>query len=633
MNIKSDKLKYVFAFIFFATTFTFYIFFRLNADKKEIIKDAVLMVKQQNDLIKLVNQSVHNYSYTPSDKLFLNINEDINRLDELIKSMRFGGLLDERDTELSVGQIQEPSINNVLDAIIGEWTPLKSSQRKYISEVELISPVQKEARLEKFDFEVTEILSLDKKLAENLVIKYKDVSNLRQFWLIIFLVSLTVFIALLYKILESDYWSPLKRVMQVILKLSKGVLSEKVFFYPANKMGALGKAVDDIVDYQLNTAKVLEKIGNTEFNIVHEKSSSDDMLGQKIEEMRKKLLDFYDQDRKKSFISNWTSQGVAKFADILRNNSDDIITLTDKVLSELVDYMGANQGAIYLLENNKENQKVLNLISVYAWKRKKFLEKQIEIGEGLVGQSVLEEDTIYITDIPDEYIHITSGLGDANPNALLIVPLKVNKDIFGVIEIASFKEFEEYQIELVEKISETLASSISSVRANEHTRKLLKESQQLTEALKKQEEELRHNAEELQSTQESINQNIEKLDTEKKKNIAILETCADGVMVFDSKGEVEFFNRAAEEIWQQDRSKVLGNSVTALANLEIDHKDKKVFHIKEDGTKIPINVRTEIYVKNEIDDEIPVLMTISVNNTGNTYFYAAFVQSIAVELF
>jgi transcriptional regulator with GAF, ATPase, and Fis domain len=142
----------------------------------------------------------------------------------------------------------------------------------------------------------------------------------------------------------------------------------------------------------------------------------------------------------------------------------------------------------------------MSMKACYAWDKKKFLNHKIHKGEGLAGQSWQEGDLIYLTEVPQNYIRITSGLGDANPTSVLIVPLKVKRQIFGVVEIASFGQFQDFEIEFVQKIAESIASTISSVKINARTQRLLEESQEMTEQMRAQEEEMRQNMEELQAT-------------------------------------------------------------------------------------------------------------------------------------
>jgi hypothetical protein len=167
--------------------------------------------------------------------------------------------------------------------------------------------------------------------------------------------------------------------------------------------------------------------------------------------------------------------------------------------------MKANQGALYLIDDTDDSEeKTMSMTSCYAWDKKKFINQKIHKGEGLAGQAWQEMDTIYITDVPQNYIRITSGLGDANPTSILIMPLKVNDQIYGVIELASFSSLAEHEIEFVKKVAESIASTVSTVKINERTQKLLTESQQMTEEMRAQEEEMRQNMEELQATQEGM---------------------------------------------------------------------------------------------------------------------------------
>jgi GAF domain-containing protein len=106
--------------------------------------------------------------------------------------------------------------------------------------------------------------------------------------------------------------------------------------------------------------------------------------------------------------------------------------------------------------------------------------------------------------MPEEYVRITSGLGDANPRALLLFPLKVDKEAYGIIELASFHEFEAHEIEFVEKLGESIAATLGSVRAAQKNRQLIEQFQQQTEEMRAQEEEMRQNMEELQATQEEV---------------------------------------------------------------------------------------------------------------------------------
>jgi transcriptional regulator with GAF, ATPase, and Fis domain len=202
--------------------------------------------------------------------------------------------------------------------------------------------------------------------------------------------------------------------------------------------------------------------------------SDSDVLGNALINMRDNLARVADEDKKR----NWATEGLAKFGEILRTNTNDLSKLTDEIILSLVKYLKANQGAIYIVDDDQDSSEepTMSMKACYAWDKKKFLNHQIHKGEGLAGQAWQEGDIIYLTDVPQNYVRITSGLGDANPTSVLIVPLKVNDQIFGVVEIASFGDIKDFEMEFVQKIAESIASTISSVKINARTQRLLEES-------------------------------------------------------------------------------------------------------------------------------------------------------------
>jgi len=231
-----------------------------------------------------------------------------------------------------------------------------------------------------------------------------------------------------------------------------------------------------------------------------------------------------DQMRKAKKVDEiriWTNEGLSKFADLIRSYQNNLHDLSEELISNIVTYIGAQQGGLFFVSEDNQQTKYLELMGCYAYQRKKFLEKRIEIGQGMVGQCFLEGETTYLTNIPSEYVHITSGLGETNPTTLLVVPLKINEEIVGVLELASIKPMEQHQIDFIERLAETVASSINSVKINESTRILLEQSQQQAEEMRAQEEEMRQNMEELQATQEQIhrkNEEVENLLSQSSQN-------------------------------------------------------------------------------------------------------------------
>ncbi len=201
----------------------------------------------------------------------------------------------------------------------------------------------------------------------------------------------------------------------------------------------------------------------------------------------------------------WTAEGIAHLSDILRGTIEEK-EMFDQILAMVVKYLQANQGGLYVVNRDREEHEgeAIELAACYAYSRKKYLEQSFLPGQGIVGQTYLEGVPFYMTDVPADYVKITSGLGEATPTSLLVMPLKINEIVEGILEIASFKKFEQYEIEFIQKLGENIASYIQSNRVNVRTRHLLEQAQQQAEELKAQEEEMRQNMEELAATQEEM---------------------------------------------------------------------------------------------------------------------------------
>jgi PAS domain S-box-containing protein len=235
-----------------------------------------------------------------------------------------------------------------------------------------------------------------------------------------------------------------------------------------------------------------------------------DVLGKAIVNLRDTLKQSKEEElvrRKEDDQRSWTAEGLAKFGEILRTEKDDIEELSYLIISNLVKYIDANQGGFYLLDDTDPGDKFFNLTGCYAYERRKYADRRIDWGEGLVGACALEKQTTVLKKVPDTYLKITSGLGTANPKNIILVPLRVNDEVHGVIEIAAF---EQHKIEFIEKVAESIASTISNTKINIRTAKLLKESQEQAEILQAQEEQMRQNMEELQATQEEAARQGEK---------------------------------------------------------------------------------------------------------------------------
>jgi PAS domain S-box-containing protein len=263
----------------------------------------------------------------------------------------------------------------------------------------------------------------------------------------------------------------------------------------------------DIVLRYKDATRFVSELSEGRLDAEFKLRSENDMLGHSFNKLKESLIKAKKEAeirKEEDEIRNWTAQGIARFNDILRQDNNDLKKLAYNVIKNLIQYLSANQGGFFLLEDEHSNEPYLNLISAYAYDRQKFIQKTIKVGEGLLGNCVLEKQSVFLKEIPKDYIEITSGLGGATPRSLLIVPLKKEDQITGVIEIASFNEFKKHEIEFVEKVAESIASTLVTVKLHEQTTVLLEESRKHSEEMAQQEEELRQNLEELKATQEEM---------------------------------------------------------------------------------------------------------------------------------
>lgn len=292
------------------------------------------------------------------------------------------------------------------------------------------------------------------------------------------------------------------------------------------------------------------EIGSGKLDTTIELASEHDQLGKALIDMRDSLIKAKKEeeirmaeDQKRS----WANEGIALFANLLRK-FDDLDVLAYEIIKELVKYLGANQGGIFIIENERTKDAVYRLQGAYAYNRKKFLEKLVYPGDGILGQCALEKQTIYLKDVPDDYLEITSGLGDANPGNILIVPLLTDEYVIGMFEIASFETVEDYKREFVEKVAESVASVLQSVRINEHTRVLLEQTRQQSEEMQAQEEEMRQNMEEMIATQEELQRKELDLIAKMEENDRLKKESEDK-FVAESKKNEEFQNQLSEQLF------------------------------------------------------------------------------------
>ncbi len=362
---------------------------------------------------------------------------------------------------------------------------------------------------------------------------------------------------------------PINRIKNSILLMGKGALPEKPIQTGSDEVGEMGLALNILIDGLKRKVVFALEIGAGNYGSQFEPLSTNDTLGNSLLLMRENLVkasDDAEMRRLENLQRTWASQGLAEFSELVRNEATTIENFTSKTIIKLTKYLDAGIGGLFIVNDDNKDDLFLELTAFYAYDRQKFIKKRIDIGENLVGQCYLENETIYMNDIPKGYINISSGLGKDKPKSLLLVPIKLNRMTYGVIELASFSEIKQYQIDFVEKIGETIASTISNIKINVQTSKLLEESREKSEKLTVQEEESRKNLEKIEAAQAEIllkekeqTGKFKKIEEEYRSKIALQE-----------KRYVSAENQIKEHVQE------LNNFMTAVDNsfgvIEIDYK-------------------------------------------------------------
>lgn len=281
-----------------------------------------------------------------------------------------------------------------------------------------------------------------------------------------------------------------------------GVLSYKEDVLEAS-IHDLKKAADFVTqisdgNYQVQWEDLNEK---------NEPLNKNNLVG-KLIQMREQMKKVKQEDEKRL----WITEGLSKFSDIIRGSQDNLNQLADHSVAFLVKYLDSQQGALFVLREDEEEKQYLEMVSCYAFDRKKHIEKRIYVGDGVVGQIFLEGTTTKYKEVPQGYTSITSGLGHATPKCLLVVPFKFNDEVKAVFEVASFHDFTTTEISFIEKAGEFIASAITTAENSGRTHRLLEEFKVQAEQMKSQEEELRQNMEELEATQEEMKRKERELE-------------------------------------------------------------------------------------------------------------------------
>jgi HAMP domain-containing protein/CheY-like chemotaxis protein len=271
-------------------------------------------------------------------------------------------------------------------------------------------------------------------------------------------------------------------------------------------------------------------------------------LKDNINEMIQNLKD----TTQKNTEQDWLKTNLARFTRMLQGQRD-MKTVAQMVLSELAPLVNAQQGVFYV--NQSDNgQPVMRLLGGYAYSKRKNLANEFQAGEGLVGQCTLERERILVTNVPGNYVHVSSGLGEAAPNNIVVLPVLFEGEAKAVIELSTFHTFSDTHLTFLDQLTESIGIVLNTIEANTRTEDLLQQSQSLAAELQSQQDELKKTNEQLEQQAESLRESEELLKSQQEELQQTNEELQEKAeLLARQKAEVEAKNREVEEArWEME---------------------------------------------------------------------------------
>lgn len=276
---------------------------------------------------------------------------------------------------------------------------------------------------------------------------------------------------------------------------------------------------------------------------------------------------------------NWVTEGLAIFSEIFRKNYEDTEQQSFEIISELVKYTKSAQGGIFILNRENPEDTYLELKGCYAYDRKKYQQKRIDFGEGLVGTAWKQEHTILVNELPVNYSYIHSGLGKSKPNALLIVPIKSDEGVEGVVELISFHKYSELEIQFLETLAERIASTIIATKVSAQTKDLLASTEKIARISQEKENRLQKQIQDYQYWIQEFESKLNAISEESYIYQSIINRVYGGVIITDAQFRITKVNNYVLKKLKFEKGALEGLRIDDILEIDfqniIDLKDRR----------------------------------------------------------
>ncbi|MBN2662358.1 MAG: PAS domain-containing protein, partial [Bacteroidales bacterium] len=391
-----------------------------------------------------------------------------------------------------------------------------------------------------------------------------------KFFLILAVLLSTAILSITLIFISNYYSNKNEQVIEILKSFAQGVIPKEYL----NLKFSDNLSPDSELILKYKTLQTFtEHLKNENYTYDYVMWSEDDKVGENLIKLNNHLKENQQKALEKSKEQEkliWLNEGMSKFIEILKYQVIEIKELAYKIISQIVEYINANEGGFFILVE-EDGQKYLELLAAYAMHKKKLLNRKIELGVGFIGRVALEKKTLFITEIPDSFTKISTALGQGKPKSIVILPLIFNDDIIGVIELSSFEILSDLQLTFLERISENISANLAMWRASQQTADLLRESREQTIVQQEQQKTLQEHLKELENLREQGFQR----EIELNSIIKAVDTTA-LLVEYDRSGRITSANNRFLDTLERTSEEIIGKhhrDITSMDTASPEYKD------------------------------------------------------------
>ena len=369
--------------------------------------------------------------------------------------------------------------------------------------------------------------------------------------ILLFSSGLIIFIIIIFSRRSEENYN--NYVVKNIEELSKGDYLSISKNIKSGPMGTVARFANIIAEQAKKASDVLKNIRNENYENIFEYVHRHDSLKHEILDLQAKFAEekkTTNEKINKEKLERIINTGIERVTEILQL-SDDLQTMSDNIISEVIKYLNVSQGGLFFINREDPDNPILELKSSFAYSKKRLSVKTLPIDYGLTGRSILEQQSIYLTEIPVDYTELISGFGESPPKYIAIVPLIFNNKVYGVIEIASLFEIEPYKIEFLEKIGQSISSTYNNFSINLITEKLLGRSREQSQAMIEKDLDMQKRIESLNKYRKYTDVKVFEVENILSSIYAgtlVVEYTTDGKIVSSNTNFVSMLNAKGEEL-------------------------------------------------------------------------------------